>query len=348
MKYWRTILCASALGACGLGVWADDCVRGKSSKKVATLAASAELAPVPISAAEPPLKVIMDVGGPAPLPSAPAVVPPPAIPTISDPLVQKVGASNPEPASPKLALPSDPPPLPVKNLELPPAPTGLEPPPAIPHASPTVPPKQDTPKPSLELPKAPLPIESPKSPAPASEPPIDLPSAPAAATPKLDFPSPPPLRPSLAAAPAAPIAPAVSVPQSAEPPVASAPASGPFKMFLRMGGSAQPRFEVKDGDAMILKVYFDHVDLHAGNQGLTAKGNVRMHGSGLDGTCDQLSLSSTKGEVELKGNIRLNCYRGGASTLITADQMKFQLKGASDPAKSHKTGTVPASWSGKR
>jgi hypothetical protein len=101
-------------------------------------------------------------------------------------------------------------------------------------------------------------------------------------------------------------------------------------MFLRMGGSGQPRFEIKDGDVLLLKVYCDRVDLKGVQDGVVASGHIRLHGSGLDGTCDQLNLSTLKGEVELKGNVRLTCYRGGSSSQVATEQMLFQLKGVAE------------------
>lgn len=343
MKYWRTILCASALGACGLAVWADDCVRGKTKKSEATAVAATE--PAPPTETEPPVKVIMDIGTPS-LPVAPPVVPP-IIPPLTDPEVKKAAASKPEspPPPPPAKLSDEPPPLPAGKFELPPDPSAPKAPPAPKISLPPDLPKDSGAKPpsTLDLPPARPMLDLPKVPdvhSPEVKPAIEVPKASSVESPKPEFVLPP-----------APKAPSVSLPPTPEPPVAAAPsnspAAGPFKMFLRMGGTAQPRFEVKDGDALILKVYFDHVDLKGSHDGLTAMGHVRLHGSGLDGTCDQLSLSSTKGEVELKGNVKLNCYRGGASSQLTADQVKFQLKGATEPAKPRNS-VVPATWSGSR
>lgn len=351
MRYWRTILCASGLGVCGLAVWANDCVRGKALARDTAVVAAAEPAPAgdpqpaPASDAEPPVKVIMDIGTPS-LPVAPPVVPPPVIPPITDPHVEKAGASKNEPVNPpKFTLPEEPPPLPAGKLALPPS-SPEAPKTELVSDPPKITPPPPPISPSLDLPK---PGEKPASP---SKPIVDLPKAPASPSPAADLSLPPaaPRNPSLGL-PSAPSVPSPNVPPSPEPPAAAPstpPAPGPFKMFLRMGGSARPRFEVKDGDALILKVYFDHVDLKNTHEGLTATGNVRLHGSGLDGTCDQLSLSSTKGEVELKGNVKLTCYRGGASSQLTAEQVKFQLKGATEPVKPPSGKVVPANWSSSR
>lgn len=345
MKYWRTILCASALGVGGLAVWADDCVRGdgllrrgKTEKsEVATVAA---VEPAPPAESEPPVKVIMDIGTPS-LPVAPPVVPPPIIPPLTDPQVKKAAASKPEtPEPPGAAKLDEPPPLPAGKLELPPDP--LVPPAPKAPSGPKISLPPELPK-EVAPPAPPLreAVKTPELGSPTFKPVVDLPKAGPAESPRPEV-----------VPPAAPKTPAVSLPPAPEPPAAAAPSNapvaGPFKMFLRMGGTAQPRFEVKDGDALILKVYFDHVDLKGSHDGLTASGHVRLHGSGLDGTCDQLLLSSTKGEVELKGNVKLNCYRGGASSLLMAEQLKFQLKGATEPVKPRGNSVVPATWSGSR
>src|SRR5438132_290278 len=107
--------------------------------------------------------------------------------------------------------------------------------------------------------------------------------------------------------------------------------TGQYKLYLRMGGNGQPRFEIRDGDQLLLKVTCEQIELHGAQDGksalpgLTASGNVKLHGSGLDGTCDQLSITAVKGEVALKGAVKLTCYRGTMSSQVVAESVMFQL-----------------------
>src|SRR5438270_2055302 len=126
LKYWRTILIASALGVCGLAVWASDATPGE--KPAAPMPADP---PVPLpgpakdaakddafpstTAAEPspekePPKVL-DLAAPPSLPVAPPVVPPP------------VAATKGEDVAPTIDLPAKPtPPVPSLDPAAPPKP----------------------------------------------------------------------------------------------------------------------------------------------------------------------------------------------------------------------------------
>src|SRR5262249_44696654 len=152
------------------------------------------------------------------------------------------------------------------------------------------------------------------------------------AKPIADLPTPP--------APRAPVNNPPPLP-SADAPKPAAATTGSYKLHVRMGGNLGPRFEVREGDALLLKVYCEHIDMQGSQQGsnaipgLTATGKVRFSGSGVSGTCDGLSIASAKGEVTLKGNVKLTCYRGNSSSQLAGESMTFQLKGSADvPVKS--------------
>src|SRR5262245_52157581 len=242
LKYWRTILIASALGVCGLAVWASDTT--PTEKPAAPMPAPP---PVPLpetknaeplprtTAADPspdkePPKVL-DLAGPPPsLPVAPPVVPPPVLPTKA------------EDAPPKLDLPTKPTP----------APPSFDPPPA--PKSPSPPPLSDPPplpKGALDLPdfgpkRVVLPAGKPKN-ADLAERKLGEPGEflipGAETTPK---PPPPVDRPK---------------PVTAEETKPAAAANGSYKLHVRMGGNLGPRFEVRDGDALLLKVYCEHIEM---------------------------------------------------------------------------------------
>lgn len=132
-------------------------------------------------------------------------------------------------------------------------------------------------------------------------------------------------------------------PTATSPP---APAAAHYKLHLHMGGTTSPHFEVYDGDTALLRVHCDQIEMHqagpTSTAGLIAHGNVRVSGSGLSGTCDELSVTADKGEVRLKGNVHLHCYRGNSSSQVDADSMSFQLKSSAEVP--HKK---PAGASGK-
>jgi hypothetical protein len=238
---------------------------------------------------------------------------------------------NPEPpvAAPVAPDLAPPPPVIGKPLD-----TSLTPAPT--------PSKLDPPMPmSPALPPAPPPIPMP--------PKLDLP--PASTAPSV--PPPMPVSP-----PVIPNGPALMPPAVPAPAVTtkSAP-TGQYKLYLRMGGTGSPRFEIRDGDQLLLKVSCEQIELHGANDGatalpgLTATGKVKVHGSGLDGTCDQLNIVSAKGEVALKGNVHLNCYRGTSASQVAADSVMFQLSRTGEAAAKTRpagSGVVPASLTGPR
>lgn len=229
--------------------------------------------------------------------------------------------------------------------------------------------------PVVELPKPPtLPVAPPVVPPQVvtarvekSEPADEPPPIPKAA---LDLPPPPPTVPAVVPPPA--VAPQPVPPPDVAVPVVPPPAdilatpkptaspatravkpvasnmpidTGTYKLHVRMGGNLGPRFEVRDGEHLLLKVYCDHIDLHGRQDGaailpgLTATGNVRFSGSGLNGTCDSLAIDAVDGMVRLKGNVKLTCYRGNASSQVMADALSFQLKGTQEvPTKFRQDG----------
>jgi hypothetical protein len=108
------------------------------------------------------------------------------------------------------------------------------------------------------------------------------------------------------------------------------PATGPYKLYLRTG-TGRSRFELRDGDEVILKAYCDRVDMQSSGEGtsqltnLSAHGKVHVIGAGVSGYCDTLMLVPARGEVILKGNVRLNCKRGSGATEVVAEKAQFQL-----------------------
>jgi hypothetical protein len=390
LKYWRTMICALALGLIGLVVWADDQIRGSAQKEQRAQTEPQQAAAPPSAQTvmpnpEPPSEPVPPMQGQPALnernfdlpsasepvqtkrgvdialpvvttPVAPPVVPPPpsieiVVGKAESPLAQApeidipikpVGASEivPAPASP--ALPEPPPPIPqAPKIDLKNDPPSV--PPMVKPVSPVEPPPAPPPLPSGQSLLPPVPSVSPKlvedKGAPLSPPPA----------PAIENSLPPAPVPALTQPTAQPM-PTVPITKSATPVVTSA---APFQLHLHMGGAQTHRFEIRDGDKILLKVYCDKVELHGAQDGssalpgLTATGHIRLHGAGLDGTCDQLTVAAADGKVTLKGSVHMTCYRGTNSSQVTAEQMSFQLNRAGEtPVNTKARGTssvVPAS-----
>lgn len=375
LRYWRTMLGVLALAMGGLVVWADDSLRREpahadrdqpptavANKKGPRTACPATADPAPpkgdptppfsppaaAPAAPEPDPVVIDLAPMTPVaartntsepPIAPPAPPPAPPPIANDP--PPVPAQIPPPPSPPPVEPPQPPPVtpPAADLPTPPSPVD---PPKVPPAAPSKP----LPPPSV-TPPAPTPAPfdpPPPPPVPRATPPVAPPPAPS------EPPHSPPPLPPLASTPPAPSVPPTTPKSSSKFPEQVA---GSFKLYLRMGGTARPRFEIRDGDEVLLKVYCDRVEMQGAPQGglavLQAHGDVHLTGSGLDGHCESLSVVSAKGEVLMKGAVRLHCHKGKgkAATDVMADQLSFQLTKSglsATPVKAYGPGVVvPAS-----
>jgi hypothetical protein len=123
----------------------------------------------------------------------------------------------------------------------------------------------------------------------------------------------------------------------------------------------RPRFEVRDGDEVYLKVICDSVDVKAPNGRADAQTILRASGRcafvtpGGDGFCDELCVVPGTGVVTVSGNVRFRYQWGRAETEVSGDKLTFRLgstpgmlaplesKGHSQPA----SGVVPTVYSPK-
>jgi hypothetical protein len=209
----------------------------------------------------------------------------------------------------------------------------------VPSASPIVATVPLTPQPAPVVPVMPPMVQ----PAPAAPPAIvehktvSVPAAP--------MPTPVP-----AALPAN-VAPTMSAPAC---PVQQASGSSvcKLKMLVRLG-DGRPRFEIRTSDSadLLFKVYAEKVDMQPAPEGaktnpiagVTAVGQVRFVGPGVEGTCDQLCVLSGTGEVLLKGNVSMKTKRGKTWSEMTAEKMIYQI-GASGLSTTANSGAIrPAS-----
>ncbi|HET6575850.1 MAG TPA: hypothetical protein VFG68_19770 [Fimbriiglobus sp.] len=248
---------------------------------------------------------------PADAPTAPAIPPAPVVPAVSTPaeasvfplpVVTAEAKSEPKPPPKEdkvfeLTVPAAEPVQPASSP--PPAPTGdLEPagsPPALPVAKPFPPPElKPTPTPT----PAPAP---PSLPAPKPTPPAPKPT-PTWGDPLLNT----------------------------KPDPAPTVVETKLKVCLRMGDE-RPRFEVRDGDEVYLKVVCDKVDVKSpSDRGetmstLRATGRVTFVTPGGDGTCDELTVIPGTGQVVVAGRVSFKYNWGKVETTVSGEKMTFRL-----------------------
>lgn len=231
-----------------------------------------------------------------------------------------------------VASPAPVPPLPVPSLKLP----ELAAAPVLPSVPTTDP---------LTLPSTP-PVVEPKPAAeskPLSLPPavnfeVRLTPAPALPAPEMK-PSPPPLPPPAFTSPPA-VAPTPPKPAFVEPPQPK-PTAAPtmpaaekkLKVLLHMGDD-RPKFEVRDGDEVYLKVASNKVDVtspaDAGPNMSTmrAAGKVAFVTPGGEGTCDALVVVPGTGQVVVTGQVNFTYNWGKVETTVSGEKMTFRLGSA--------------------
>jgi hypothetical protein len=188
-------------------------------------------------------------------------------------------------------------------------------------------------------------------PAPAPNTPVALKPEPVAPVAKTD---PVPLPPPPADAP--PPAPAHTQQRVADPvppapvqrPAAAMPAERKLKVVLNMGDE-RPRFEVRDGEEVYLKVVCDKIDVKttpevgANMATMRATGHVAFVTPGGEGFCDELSVVPGAGQVVVSGKVSFKYNWGKAETVVSGERMTFRLGTAPGMAPASPA-TVPASY----
>ena len=92
-----------------------------------------------------------------------------------------------------------------------------------------------------------------------------------------------------------------------------------------------PKFEVRDGEEVVLKVISDKVDVTSPkNKGerwstLKAMGQVKFMTPGGDGFCDELQVVPGTGEVIAIGHVKFTYNWGKVETSASAEKMNFRL-----------------------
>ena len=271
---------------------------------------------------------------PAPLPvervvylSPPVAVPAPRVAELPPPAPALPPAPPTLPAVPvatQFGVPS-PPNTTVQNLVIglsnsgpTTVPGGAVPPPAL---------AATDPRPAPVAPRVDLPASLPPafSPVPVIEP---KPAVPVMASPAPEPPAPLPLQPVAAPAPAVPAEKPLAI-AADRPERTPTTAEKRLKVVLHMGDD-RPRFEVRDGDEIYLKVVSDRVEVKsaadkADAATMKAGGKVGFVTPGGDGTCDELTILPGSGQVVATGNVAFRHTWGRSETTVTAERMTFRL-----------------------
>jgi hypothetical protein len=103
-----------------------------------------------------------------------------------------------------------------------------------------------------------------------------------------------------------------------------------LKVMLHMGDD-RPRFEVRDGDEVYLKVVCDKVDVKSpSDRGetmstLRATGRVTFVTPGGEGTCEELTVIPGTGQVVVAGRVSFKYNWGKVETTVSGEKMTFRL-----------------------
>jgi hypothetical protein len=97
------------------------------------------------------------------------------------------------------------------------------------------------------------------------------------------------------------------------------------------------RLEARTGNKVEFHVNCARLDLQSPRGQIQAHGDVKLTGSGLEGTCDRLSISWQDENVALEGQVRLTCHRDGQNVELAADRLTLKLSTAA-PAKAADVG----------
>ena len=344
LSRWKLLAGVFGLSVCGLAALAEPACRtaGHGSRQLPPVAENKSDAkpakggttlPPPIPVAPPKPVELPAIPGSAPLPSLPQALPSlgdpvvkPALPDpfeLSLPMVKedkpKTDALPAFPLPPMSATPN----VPAATAVPEPISTGL---PALPGcpvqlsvAKPDLPDLSPAPPQAPEVKPVPLPQPVEAKPLPRPQP-VDVQSIYNAVPPV------PPVTPTPVPTPPAP-APEVRTvaARSATPTVEKR-----LKVTLQMG-DGNPRFEIRDGDEVVLKVTSDKIDVTAPTEKgdlwstLKASGRVKFYSPGGDGYCDELVIVPGSCEVIATGKVQFKYNWGKVETAVTSERMTFRL-----------------------
>jgi hypothetical protein len=108
-------------------------------------------------------------------------------------------------------------------------------------------------------------------------------------------------------------------------------AAAKFRIVLRVG-EGEPKFEVRNGDDLILKVISEKIDVKSPEKGnglssVKASGKVHFAGFGAEGTCEELSFLAGTGEVTLTGHVKIQVKDklGRVESELATETVKYRI-----------------------
>jgi hypothetical protein len=130
----------------------------------------------------------------------------------------------------------------------------------------------------------------------------------------------------------------------------TSPASTEKKLRVSLHLSDErPRFVVRDGDEVYLRVVCDKVDVKSPSERgeamstMHAAGKVAFVTPGGEGLCDELTVVPGTGQVIVSGKVSFKYNWGKVETTVSGDRMTFRLGSAPGVTPAGST-TVPASY----
>ena len=306
----------------------------KSADLMPSLPVTPAPATIPSIPSSPSVNMFAVQSGPVPVVSGPVV------PTLPSPVPQ---LALPEPIGPASLAPLQVvPPIPVLTAIPSPIVIDLPKPAPSPLPAPVPPPSSSTSAfPFVSLPEYSKPVPAPVPAPPAVKVEEFIPARPQEAPSPVQVPTPvPESLPSSRGSQA----PAVSE---------SRPLEKRLKVILHMGDE-RPRFEVRDGDEIYLKVVCDRVEVKSPGEGgvsvstMRASGKVTFTTPGGEGTCEELTVLPGTGQVNVAGKVAFTHNWGKLETTVSGEKMTFRLGSPAPQPSAPTSNAVPTSYSRTR
>src|SRR5262249_27794614 len=120
-----------------------------------------------------------------------------------------------------------------------------------------------------------------------------------------------------------------ALPQPVTPPAAAAPIP-PCPWTLRMAiVEGRTQLEARNGKEVQFQVSCKQLDLQAPCGSIQAQGDVKISGSGRDGTCGRPTINGRDEQVLRKGHAQLKRLRDGQEVEWRADRLSLKLSASS-------------------
>lgn len=109
--------------------------------------------------------------------------------------------------------------------------------------------------------------------------------------------------------------------------VASIPVTCPWTLQVKIVGG-RTLLEARNDDKVQLRISCQMLDLQAPNGTIRARGDVKLNGSDLNGSCEMLTIAWQHESVLLEGKVQLTCPKEGQEIELAAERLSVKLTGA--------------------